>query len=320
MIYGEGKHFTLVRCADDAEWLERRKEGIGGSDVAAIMGLSPWKTPAQVWMEKTGRIEAEDISEKPYVKFGTIMEPIIGEWYAKANPDTKVRRVNAICKSVERPFIQASLDYEIRYGERWGILEIKTARNDKDWQEGVPPYYLTQVYHYMLVTGREFAEVAVFFRDSCEFRQYRVEKDIEDMEAVRAAESDFWENYVQKDVMPALRGTEGETKALTDMFASPADEFEAVDDDVKADIIRYRLASESEKAAKEAKQQAAARLMARIGKAKGIEVAGYRVTWVRAKRAVFDQKRFQEDYPRLWGRYMKVEERNQGLRIKELEE
>jgi len=53
------------------EWLEERKNGIGGSDAATILGLNPYKTNIDLWEEKTGRKEAIDISDKPYVKYGT---------------------------------------------------------------------------------------------------------------------------------------------------------------------------------------------------------------------------------------------------------
>ena len=113
MIKGEGVTFRCIRCADDAEWLEQRKKGIGGSDVAAIMGLSPWRTPAEVWFEKTGRVEPPDLSDKPYVQKGVELEAYVGGKYKKAHKDFHVRRVNAICQSIERPWAQASLDYEV---------------------------------------------------------------------------------------------------------------------------------------------------------------------------------------------------------------
>ena len=118
------------------------------------------------------------------------MEPVIGNWYREQYPDRTVRRVNAICKSLKRPWAQASLDYEVKDGLVWGVLEIKTARTAADWQEGVPAYYLTQIMHYMQVTNRPFADVAVFFRDTCEFKCFRVDYDQEDGAAVQAAVDD----------------------------------------------------------------------------------------------------------------------------------
>ena len=318
-IEGENKFFSLVRCTTDDEWLEQRKHGVGGSEVAAIMGLSPWKTATQLWLEKTGRIEPADLSEKPYVAFGTIMEPVIGDWYREKFPDRTVRRVNAICKSLIRPWAQASLDYEVRDGSVWGVLEIKTARTAADWQDGVPAYYLTQIMHYMQVTNRPFADVAVFFRDTCEFKCFRVDYDKEDGDAVKAAVDDFWRNYVMTGTMPQVVGTSGEAAALTDYYGKGDGDFkQLIDPDVDAAVSAYQDAAEREKQAHADKTEAATKLIAAIGDAKGIITDVAKVTWVRSEREVLDQKALKEQAPEVYAKYSKTESRNGGLRIKEL--
>lgn len=323
-IFGENDRFTLIRCKDNAEWLQQRTKGVGGSDVAAIMGLSPWKTPAQLWLEKTGRVQPEDLSGKPYVEFGNIMEPLIGKWYSERHPDRTVRRVNAICQSLERPWAQASLDYEVKDGERWGVLEIKTARTAQDWQDGVPLYYLTQTVHYMTVTGRTFADVAVFFRDTCEFAEYRIEYDEEDAQAIIGDVDGFWKDYVQADVMPQLKGTGGEVGSLTDYYGPASGPFTQMHDsgpdtvEVLQAISAYQDAAQREKVAKADKTAAIATLIKHVGDGKGLETDVARVTWVRSKQTRFDTKAFAADYPELYERYCSEYTRNGGIRIKEL--
>lgn len=318
-IFGEGKHFTLTRCDTNEDWLKQRTQGVGGSDVAAILGLSPWKSPAQIWLEKTGRVEAEDLSDKPYVEFGNIMEPLIGKWYAERYQNRTVRRVNAICQNIDRPWAQASLDYEVKDGERWGVLEIKTARSAKDWQNGVPLYYQTQVIHYMTVTGRKFADVAVFFRDTCEFADYRIEYDKEDALALALDVDEFWHNYVCKDVMPRLAGTSGEINSLTDYYGPAESDFLTTYDQEAIDAISaYQDASQREKQAKEDKTKAAATLTGLIGKAKGIVTDVAKVTWVRSNSTRFDAKAFAKDHPNLYEQYSRSYVRNGGIRVKEI--
>ena len=315
-IYGENDKFTCIRCNDGDEWLRQRTLGVGGSDVAAIVGVSPWKTATLLWLEKTGRSEQDDISERPYVQFGNVMEPLVGKWYAEQHPDRTVRRVNAICKSVARPWAQASLDYEVKDGDRWGVLEIKTARSKKDWQDGVPTYYLTQVTHYMSVTSRTFADVAVFFRDTCEYGCYRVEYDQEDGALVDAAVDDFWLNYVEKDVMPKVVGTDGEVTALTSYYGSKNDELLTVDDPSVDELIsEYKDAAEREKSAKADKTKASAKLMELIGGYKGIKTSVAKVTWVRTNREAFDSKRFKSEHPDVWREYSTRHVSNGGMRI-----
>ena len=323
-IYLENDKFTCIRCADDAEWLEQRTKGIGGSDVAAIMGISPWRTPAQVWLEKTGRIQPEDLSDKPYVEFGNIMEPIIGKWYSERHPDRMVRRVNAICQSIKRPWAQASLDYEVRDVERWGVLEIKTARNAADWSDGVPLYYQTQVIHYMSVTGRKFADVAVFFRDTCEFEEYRVEYDEEDARALIGDVDDFWANYVLLDVMPRISGTSGEIADLTQYYGTAKGDYIQMRNGAPETIaaIRaisaYQDAAAREKGARDDRTAATAQLVALIGDAKGLDTDVARATWVRSEGERFDTKAFKADHPDLYEQYASTYTRNGGIRIKEL--
>jgi len=318
-IYGENSRFKLIRCASDDDWREQRTKGIGGSDVAALMGLSPWKTPLQLWLEKTGREQPEDISERPYVAFGTTMEPVIGAWYKKEHPAMQVRRVNAIAQAIDRPWAQASLDYEIRdyASQTWGVLEIKTARNAKDWQDGVPLYYQTQVIHYLSVTGREYAHVAVFFRDTCEYQVFLIRPDKRDLKAVTDAVDTFWHDYVEKDVMPAVQHQDVAT--LADMYQDTTGAIEPADDPDTLDglILSYRAAGESEKQAKEHKATYAAKIMELIGDAKGLETPRFTVTSVRSKTQRLDTKRLKEEHPDIYAQYTTETFRNGGLRIKE---
>lgn len=324
MISGENKHFTLIRCEDNDGWLQQRTKGVGGSDVAAIMGLSPWRTPMQVWLEKTEREQPQDISDKPHVRRGVDLEEFVGERFKQNHPSFIVRRVNAVCQSLERPWAQASLDYEVWEDGRWGVLEIKTARSD--WKDGVPTYYLTQVTHYLSVTGRDFAWVAVQFDSDelWEYREYRIERDEEDIAAVDSAVDTFWHDYVEAGIMPQLTGTAGEVSSLTAYYGKPADTFTQLHDasheavEARQAIAEYLDAASTEKQAKEAKTKATATLAKLIGDAKGLDSDVARVTWVRSEVTKLDTKRLQAEHPEIWQAYSYRQVRNGGLRIKEL--
>lgn len=330
-IKGEGALFTRLECKQNTpEWVEARKNGVGGSDVAAIMGLSPWKTPAQVWFEKTGRAEPEDLSGKPYIQFGHDMEDKIGGWYQRRHPSRIVRRVKAMCRSIARPWALASLDYEVRDGLNWGVLEIKTARDSRDWADGVPAYYLTQVAHYLTVTGRKFADVAVFFRDTCEFAEYRVttldgpaqyhhEKlDAEDMQAISSAVDEFWHGYVEADVMPALMGTDGEARELAQWHREAGGEYVTPTEDATEAISAYQQAAADEKSARARKLAAANQIKAAIGDNKGMITDVCRVTWSRGTSTKLDTKRLKEERPEVVEAYSVPYVRDGGLRVVDL--
>lgn len=316
-VYGENKDFRLVRCKDDAEWLKQRVEGVGGSDVAAVMGLSPWRTPIDVWLEKTGRKDT-DGQPSAAMRFGSVFEPIACEDYKQRNPSMTVRRVNAVCQSITRPWAQASLDYEIQdhVSKTWGVLEIKTARSAKDWADGIPLYYQTQVLHYLSVTKRLYAHVHVFFRDTCEYKTYLVRPDAEDLQAVVNAVDDFWNNYVKADRMPTATG--GDTATLANMYGDTG-EYATPDDvaEFESLVTQYQTAASFEKAAKERKAEITAQLQQMAGDAKGIESDSYRVTVIRSNRTRLDSKRLQAEQPDIYAQYSTTKTQFGGIKIKE---
>ena len=104
-----------------------RKLGLGSSDAAVAVGLSPYKCPLSLWLEKTGRKEPEDISHKEAVLWGIELEPVLAQVYAKRT-GYRVRRVNAVLQHPEHLFMLANLDREVvGHPDGPGILEIKTA-------------------------------------------------------------------------------------------------------------------------------------------------------------------------------------------------
>lgn len=80
----------VIICKDRAEWLEARKDGLGASDAAALLGLSPWKTNVQLWEEKCGLVIPEDIGDKPYVRYGNDAEPLLRSFFALDHPEYRV--------------------------------------------------------------------------------------------------------------------------------------------------------------------------------------------------------------------------------------
>lgn len=318
-VKGEGTLFTLVRTPDgDREaWLDQRRKGVGGSDVAAIMGLSPYRGAYEVWAEKSGLIEAPDISDKPAVIWGNILESVIGDHYAENHPDREVRRLNAVCQSIERPWAQASLDYEVKDPELgWGVLEIKTAgqRSEGKWDDGVPLFYQTQVAHYLSVTGRAFADVAVLIGGQ-DYREYRIMRDEDDIRAVESAVDEFWQR-VQTGDEPPVDGSPGEAEALLKRHQTSDGEVWDCGD-MPREVADYIYYKETADAAKERLEKAGNALKRLIGDHKGIKCPDYIVTWPRGTRKTFDSKRFMADHPDLYEQYANVGPSNSGIRIRE---
>ena len=209
--------FTIIDNADHAEWLKARSYGIGGSDAAAVIGKSPYKSNVELFDEKTGRKTAEDISDKPYVRYGNGAEPLIRKLFALDYPEYEVEyHENRILRSVEHPFMQASLDGELTDQEgRRGILEIKTSNilqpgQWMKWKDRIPDNYYIQVLHYLIVTGWDFVVLRAHLRSDwghdrrTEVNHYFLERsEVEaDLQYLLSEEQKFWE-HVKTGIRPA---------------------------------------------------------------------------------------------------------------------
>lgn len=178
---------------------EDRRTFIGGSDAPVILGVSTWKKPFELWQEKVGIKEPDDLSDNDRVHFGNVLEDIVAGEFATRR-GLKVRRVNDRLVSKVHPFAVAQIDRRIVGG---GILECKTAGAEmKDhWgDEGtnqIPIPYWTQVQHQMMVTGEEFAYVAVLIGGNT-FKTYLVKRDEEFIENMVLAEKAFYANMITR--------------------------------------------------------------------------------------------------------------------------
>ena len=183
-----------------------------------------------------------------------------------------------------------------------------------DWDDGVPLYYLTQVNHYMSVTGYQYAWVAVLIGGQ-EFREYYVERDEEDIKAINEYVDTFWRDFVETDTPPALIGNNPEADAILSMHDSPSDQYiPMLDDDV---FILDELA-DIKKQIDELKHQKTLienTIKDLIGDNKGIETETKRITWVRSTRSSFDKKAFEAAHPGVIQDYMKTSVTNGGLRV-----
>ncbi len=290
MLTNEGRLFEVIHLEGDVEdeWLQLRRQGIGGSDVAPIMGLSPWVSPLEVWLDKTGRSEPRDLSSNEAVRMGTELEPTVLEMYRRRHPEYRARRVNAVLRSKARPWAQASLDgitHDPELG--WGVLELKTSSREGDWAEGVPDHYMCQIVHYMSVTGYPFADIVALVGDrGLHYHEYRVSWDQEDMDAVTGAVDSFWHDFVEGNVMPSLvTGLQSETKALYEMYKRFDGDLTPDESDMADQYAReYLDHAQQEKEHKEAKTIAANGLRRIIGEYKGVIADEHVVTWVRNER------------------------------------
>lgn len=211
----------MVILKDRDEWLEHRKKFIGGSDAACVIGCNSWKSNVDLWEEKTGRVQPEDISDKPYVQFGIAAEPVIRELFKLTYPKYKVDYIeNNSWTNSKYPFAAVSHDgwlTEIETGRK-GIWECKTTEivssmSKEKWAGRIPDNYFAQIVHSLMVRGDcEFAHLTALltfkFSEKEVYQQiknYHIERSEveEDIKYLAESEAVFWEN-VRNDERPDL--------------------------------------------------------------------------------------------------------------------
>lgn len=184
---------------DKKDWLEKRKRGIGGSDVAAICGLSPYKTPLQVWEEKRSAMVQDHDNDAMF--WGRTLEPVIRQRYSDVT-GRPVKLPTEILTHPIHPFILGNIDGFT--DDRRGV-EIKTTAYPTGWGEPgtdeIPVGYIFQVQHYMMITGFPVFDVPVLIGGR-DFRIYEVPEDIELQDMILNKEAEFWE-MVQTGTPPA---------------------------------------------------------------------------------------------------------------------
>lgn len=202
---------------DREAWLKNRTRGIGGSDISAVLGLNPYKTNVDLWMEKTGQITPEDISDKPYVKYGTQAEHHLRELFKLDFPQFSVEYVeNNSFTNTKYPWAVASLDgWLTDENGRRGVWECKITNilqsmQKEKWRNQIPMNYYCQCLFYMAVIEADFcvlkAQLKTMF-DGIPYLQtkhYFIERSEvqEDIDYMMQKGSEFWES-VQSGQCPA---------------------------------------------------------------------------------------------------------------------
>lgn len=278
------------------EWLEHRRGGIGGSDAPVIMGVNPWRSQMDLWLEKTGEYTEDVDNEAMY--WGRTLEDIVAREFVKRT-GKKVRRRNAILRHNEYPWMLANVD-RLVVGESSG-LEVKTTNAFYQDDGTCPAYYYAQVQHYMAVTGRELWYVAVLAGGQ-RFYLYEVPRSDIYIEELIKAEQEFWE-LVQINTPPEMDGSEASGRVLNRFYPEAKDGEVELPTDAFALVQQYEEAAGEEKEAKLKKDEAANKLKAMLGEAERGNIYDRRVSWTNVSTLRFDIKTFKEEHEKLYQRY-----------------
>lgn len=282
------------------EWLIHRRNGIGGSDLSAICGLSKWRTPMHVYLEKLGEAPEGQLSEA--AEWGTRLEPLIADKFASEHPEWAITEKKVIYCHPEHRWALGNLDRMIICPKRGrGILEIKTASEylRHEWDDGnIPDYYYVQLQWYLYVTGLDWGYFATLIGGN-KYREYEVFRDEELIHQLTRLASDFWHHYVLVRNCPPVDGSEACKTLLNRLYPEgqssimlPAEEAGQVNSYLTLKIQLKQLEEHITAIENHLKSQ--------LGQHE-IGIAGpYKVKWENRSRISVDSKLLKEHYPAVY--------------------
>ena len=308
---------------------------IGGSDIGAILGLSPYRTPLEVWMDKTGRStnEANNLA----IRFGNFAEDFVANEYAlqtqssllhypKPIPHPKYPHLVGHVDRFVMPsaLLDQSNQYEL-FDEKGvccaaHLLECKTANpfNQSQWGESgtnqVPLPYLVQCLWYLAITNLERADLAVLFSNQ-DFRIYSIARDLELEQMMIDKALFFWNNYVLSDIAPPAK-CEADYQHLYPIEAKGKST--QADSDLFEMILRLNEVQEEIKTKESEVGHIKEAVMAKMQDCETLSYEGITLaTWKQPKASIrFDSKRFSQEYPQLYSQYQNPVNTSRRLVIK----
>ena len=302
--YLEAKIIADTKDMSKIEWLKHRQAGIGGSDASCIAGLNPWKSAIQLYIDKKEENPQEQKSLR--MELGNRLEGLVAELFTEAT-GLKVRNVNGILKNDKYPFAIANIDRAI-VGEK-AFLECKTTNSYalKEWEEGVPAHYEIQCLHYMAITGATHCYIAALIGNS-DFIWHKIERDQETIDYLMQIEKDFWENNIEKDVVPMPDGSDAYSEYLKkkyDKSNGQVIELHLLENGVDK-LNRYDEIVTDIKALESEKKLIEQEIQLYMEEFEVAKIGDRKVTWKSSSRNTIDSKKLKAEMPDIAQQYMKT--------------
>lgn len=244
-------------------WTAARRSRIGGSEIAAVLGLSPWESYFSLWHRKAGNLG--NVEDTELMLWGRLQEEPIARRFAIRHPELTVRRCGTYVNR-ERDYQLVTPDRVLfaRDGSEWEPLEIKNAYSDEEWgpdgSDEVPIYYRCQVQWQLDAFSRPRCRMAVYFGGD-EYREFLIPYDAADVTILRKRAEEFLAS-VRDGRLPELDGHAATYRAVRELHPG----IERRDVNLTAAVaLPYLAALNAEKDADEAKRCATAEVATVLG-------------------------------------------------------
>lgn len=299
------------------EWLAARMLGIGGSDISAIVGVNPWNSAIDVYLDKTGK--KPPIEENEKMKWGKILEDPVAKEFANRE-GVGINKINAMLQHPDHPHFLANLDRLIvKNGHPLmgasesqnnlmqkgnGILEVKTTGWAQAWGGGeIPDMHYLQLQWYLLVTGLKWGQFGVLISGQDYLSTPVIAADPKVGENLTNIADRFWKENVLGDKVPEVDQSPATLDAMKILYPNVDEETISLDDSLNK-LIDERMALNA--ALTKGKSQKAvidSQVLSKMQNAKWGMTSKYKVTRVNRSNTKFDAKKFQEHNPKLAAEY-----------------
>lgn len=282
--------------------VKERQAYIGGSDIAAIMGESRWKTPYKLWAEKTGQITPPDLSTVEAVEMGTRLEQFVADLFADKT-GKQVRKAPKTYQHKDYPYLVAHIDRLITNSDE--LLECKTCSAYKleEWENKIPKEYVLQVMWYLGITGRKRGWIACLIGgQKFEYKAIDFDQELFDLMVEKAVK--FWQ-MVENNQPPLMLADDGEV--LQEIY--PKSNEEMIEMQEINDRVAYmqELKMHRDDMNNEIKE-IETELKSIIKDNAGIKTPQYKITWKTQTANRLDTDRLKEEQPEIVNKYTLVKD------------
>lgn len=296
----------IIDYSSDEEWKQIRSNGIGGSDVGALLGVNKWRTPIDVFIDKT---KGSEFSGNTFTHWGHMLENVVFKEFQSKHQELNcytvpftMKKGNAVANVDGMVFDKQLCKY--------GVLEIKTTStfNSKEWEgEEIPQSYYAQVQHYLYVTGLDYAYIACLIGGN-KYKEFFVERNEDDIKLISETIENFWNENILKNIPPMLDGSDSYSKYLLEMSEKENDEVIEIEDlSIKAEEYKH-LKSQIEDLEKQlkVKEQEIIKEM-NDNSCKKAKAGDYKFNIVTTNRKSVDKKLMEKENKELVTQYKEVE-------------
>lgn len=305
----DNKDLSIVNYSSEAEWLRIRQDGIGGSDAAAVMGISKYKSPLRVYKEKIGLVH-DDQSDNVFIKKGKDLEALIRDQYVVPYMYEKgyyVRHPEFMLQNSNCPWLLANLDGIAVPVDTLGkdythniVIEIKWVSEyaESNWfgddYWGVPANYYAQVQHYMTVTGASKAIICALFDKDWSMHYFEIPYDIQFSLKMLGETERFYNHNLGRGIPPRITPSLDKDEVL-DALLNPPTKY-VPSEEMTQKCASYTMYKEQIKELEKYAQTLHDDIIAMYCEG-AVPTNGFRVYSSKRTRTVIDTKKLEEEYP-----------------------